>query len=110
MYMADFRIQHQELNGCFRMAKRASARGREICGVLVRQENHLLLVPVKNASKSLASFSIMQHDLLIALSAHRLALGQVQGTYHSHPFSPAEPGESDIALARNGSLMLILSC
>jgi len=110
MYMADYRIERQELNTAFRVAKRADIRGREICGMLVRQGNRLLLIPVKNASKSLGSFSIATSHMLIALSAHGLALGQVEGTYHSHPWSPAEPGETDITGADNGSLMLILSC
>lgn len=35
---------------------------------------------------------------------------EVVGTFHSHPFSSAQPGRTDIKGADAGSLMLIFDC
>ena len=108
--MIHYRIQRQELRLFFKSAKRAAFRGKEVCGLLVRLNNRLLLIPVTNATKEPGSFWITPRYWLIALAANQLDSKQVEGTYHSHPFSPAEPGEGDIASACQGSLMLIFSC
>ncbi len=93
-----------------RTAMRAGKRHREVCGLLVRSGNRLQLIPVKNASRDLGSFLITPRNWVDALAAKHLHSNQVLGTYHSHPASPPEPGESDIAGSSERSLMLIYAC
>jgi proteasome lid subunit RPN8/RPN11 len=92
-------------------ARRVASRHREICGLLVSTDNYRLrLLPVRNTSKRLGSFEITPSWWRIARRSGGFHDRDVVGTYHSHPASPPEPGESDIAGTWEGALMLILNC
>ncbi len=83
---------------------------REICGLLIDNGIFIDLVEVVNISKTPGSFQLSSRDASVKIRG-AAALGyQVVGTFHSHPYWLAIPGESDIKGAENNSLMLILDC
>lgn len=104
------RVEVNELHAEVKQALRAAKRGREVCGLLVRENGFLRLLPVKNTTKRLGSFEIVPNWSRISLQANRVAAGRVVGTYHSHPASPAEPRPGDIAGTWNRAFMLIIAC
>ena len=93
-----------------RQAVHAGNWGDEICGEVVLHEGHLTLVPVKNSTSELGSFETWYSWRVIALRKEALHGAPLVGSYHSHPWAPAVPGEGDIAGSRNNTLMLILDC
>lgn len=66
-------------------------------------------MPVRNSARRLGAFEMVPSWWRIALRSNAVAAGQVVGTYHSHPASPAEPGEGDIARTWDGALNLIFA-
>ena len=105
-----YRLRYSDLHRYMRRAMHAGKRGYEICGQLVLQEGHLTFVPVKNSTLDMGSFEMWYSWTIIALSKEARHGTSLVGTYHSHPASPAVPGESDISGSRSNSLMLILAC
>jgi len=105
-----YRIRHSELHRYMRRAVQAGKWGYEICGQLVLQGSHLTFVPVKNSTNDLGSFEMWYTWTILALRKEPWFGEPLIGAYHSHPSSPAVPGESDIAGSRSNTLMLILAC
>jgi proteasome lid subunit RPN8/RPN11 len=90
--------------------KTAEPGGMEICGVIVSNGYCLDLVLTRNKSKHPGSFLLPSGQIRKIRRAARRLNHRIVGTFHSHPFSEVDPGESDIRGARAGDLMLILSC
>ena len=65
--MIYYRIQRQELRLLSKRARLACYQHKEVCGLLVRQNNRLLLVPVTNGTKKPGSFLITPNFFQIAL-------------------------------------------
>ena len=105
-----FRIDAAELQANVKQAQKAAKRGKEICGVLLNENDRLRLLPVRNAAGRCGAFEIMPSWCRIALRANSADAGKIIGTYHSHPASLAEPGPSDVAGTWNGALILIIDC
>lgn len=81
---------------------------REICGVLIDNGHFLQIRETRNISKERGSSKFDRRELnSINRAAEKLEL-KVVGTFHSHPFWFAKPGESDIQGAVDNSLMLII--
>ena len=90
-------------------AKHAALRGgREICGLLI--SNGYLLEPIRIANQITkgGGFIFSAPAVREVIKAVKLLGHEVVGTYHSHPYFMAKPGESDIAGVPNDSLMLIV--
>jgi proteasome lid subunit RPN8/RPN11 len=101
----------EQVRAMLKRAARKADDGREICGLLVSNGHCLELVRTKNKAKGPGSFQLPRRQCArIERAASRLG-HRVVGTFHSHPISPAVPGEGDIRGVRAGwPLMLILSC
>lgn len=83
---------------------------REITGLIVDNGYCLDLIECKNKSRCPAICSFYYREVRQIVKAAETLSYEVAGTFHSHPFSLAEPGSSDIKNAVNDSLMLILDC
>jgi proteasome lid subunit RPN8/RPN11 len=81
----------------------AHARGAapaECCGILVGRGTEVLeAVAARNLSDDPNRFLVDPGDHFTALRAARERSLGVIGFYHSHPHSPAEPSETDLAEA-----------
>jgi proteasome lid subunit RPN8/RPN11 len=76
----------------------------ECCGLLIG--NRVTIegsVRARNREASPTRYLIDPEDHFAAIHAARAAGKRVVGAYHSHPASPPQPSESDIAEARWGS-------
>lgn len=104
------RIGVTELQAEVKRAQRAAKRGREICGILINENGHLGLLPVKNTASKCGAFKIIPSWCRISLRANAVEAGKIVGSYHSHPASSSEPGPGDIAGTYNGAYMLIIAC
>jgi proteasome lid subunit RPN8/RPN11 len=76
----------------------------ECCGLLIG--NRVTIessVRARNREASPTRYLVDPEDHFAAIHAARAAGKRVVGAYHSHPASPPQPSESDIAEARWGS-------
>lgn len=77
------------------------ARGREICGFLVRERQYSSLVihPIPNVSEKDSEFE-MDRDALVEFYRQRIgARDDIIAMYHSHPKGATEPSLKDIEYA-----------
>jgi proteasome lid subunit RPN8/RPN11 len=89
-------------------ARGRAKNAREICGLLIDNGCFLQMKETRNISQRRGSFLLDQREINSIRKASKTLDLEVVGTFHSHPFSPAEPGKADIEGANTGSLMLIL--
>lgn len=108
---AGYAIFEKHLRECIKRAiKKAKPEGREICGLIVFNGACLELVRTRNIAKGPGSFELPMRRVGKIEKAARTLKHTVVGTFHSHPWSAAEPGASDSAGSRDNTLMLIISC
>lgn len=85
-------------------------RPAEACGLLVGQERRILgLAPSRNLAEAPDSFEL---DSALHLRLQRRLRGTgraVIGVWHSHPRTPAEPSERDLAGAWDDSLLWLIT-
>jgi proteasome lid subunit RPN8/RPN11 len=90
-----------------RAVRVAKSEQREVCGFLVENGFFLQTVEVKNVSRRRGNFVLSRTGARdVQRAASRLG-SRVVGTFHSHVFGLAKPGESDIQGANRGELMLV---
>ncbi len=65
---------------------------------------------LRNKCRRGGGFAFYVDDVRRVVAAARRAGRAVVGTFHSHPLGLAVPGESDIAHASVGELMLVFDC
>ena len=80
----------------------------EICGLLVDNEYFLELIKVENKRKDPGGFSFYSNEIRLIEKATVKLNHKITGTFHSHPISIAEPGDSDVRSCVDDSLMLII--
>ncbi len=86
----------------------AKNNGRETCGLLVDNGYFVELIPTKNKAKKGGAFAFYFSEIRQIQKAVNILNREIIGTYHSHPISTCEPGESDIVNAVDDSFMLII--
>jgi len=103
-------ILRSELRSLIKRALADSKRGKEIAGLIVDNGYYLELVICRDKSRRTGDFSFYHEEIRSIVAAAKRLGHDVVGTFHSHPAALAEPGDSDVASAQNGSLMLIIDC
>jgi proteasome lid subunit RPN8/RPN11 len=81
---------------------------RAICGLLIDNGYFLQIRRTRNVTRRRCSFLLDGRQIRSLERAARSLDLEIVGTFHSHIFSPPEPGESDIRGAVNDSLMLVI--
>jgi proteasome lid subunit RPN8/RPN11 len=105
------RIFRRQVRAFLKLAVKSSkTEGREICGLLLSNGYCLELVLTQNKTKRPGGFSFYSREVLKIERAAPFLNYRIVGTFHSHPWSSAVPGKSDIEYAEDDSLMLIISC
>jgi proteasome lid subunit RPN8/RPN11 len=106
-----YHISRRHLDATIRRAGIAAKRGGlEICGLLVSRERRLIPVSLRNKIKRGGAFAFYVREARSVIAKLVRHGESVVGTFHSHPYAPAEPGPGDIAYAVDGDLMLIIDC
>lgn len=103
-----YRILNSQLRRTMADAHHAAKGGMEICGLLINNGHFLEMIGLRNRSKKACSFSFFMKDADAIEKACKQLNHEIVGTFHSHPYSPAEPGNSDIAKAFDPEIMLII--
>lgn len=104
-----FRIVKRQLKKTIDDAVTAAKDGgREICGFLVDNGYFLEIVHVRNKVKRGGGFAFYVNEVRALGRAAEMLGHDIVGTFHSHPLSTAEPGESDIISAVDDSLMIVI--
>jgi proteasome lid subunit RPN8/RPN11 len=100
-----------ELNRLIRKARKlARDEGREICGFLVHNGQFIEMIEARNESKKMGNFKINEKQYKGIKTSIKTLHHELVGTFHSHPLSEAQPGNSDIRQSEDNSLMLIIDC
>ena len=74
-----------------------SAFSKEICGILIGSENHITnFIQISNISTDESSFIFDPDEHIKALYGIYQNGSKQIGIYHSHPFGPSHPSETDI--------------
>src|SRR5260221_552032 len=104
-------ISYRHMAGLMRKAAAAANRGGlEICGLLVSHKSRLIPVSLRNKVKRGGAFAFYVKEARSVTAKTERHGGAIVGTFHSHPYAPAEPGPGDIVHAVDDSLMLIIDC
>lgn len=82
--------------------------GHEICGLLVDNGYFIELIQCRNKSRKGGSFAFYQREVSRIQKSAEILNHEIVGTFHSHPFAGAKPGDSDLADAFDEELMLII--
>ncbi len=86
----------------------ATQYGREICGLLVDNGYFTELIRVENKCKKGGGFAFYSGEIKSVQKAVLRLNHEIIGTFHSHPYDIAKPGDSDIRYAVDDSFMLII--
>jgi proteasome lid subunit RPN8/RPN11 len=103
-----YRILNTQLRRTIAEACRLANGGMEICGLLIDNGYFIEMIRMRNKSKKPCSFSFYLAEADAIEKACKQLNHEIVGTFHSHPFSMAEPGNSDIAKAFDNEIMLII--
>jgi len=82
---------------------------REICGLILDNGYFLDFVLLRNRDKNIGKFSFYAREVKKIKQASKLLDIKIIGTFHSHPWSSADPSKSDIKNALEDSLLMIFS-
>ncbi len=105
------RIEVSHLRAIVRKAVLAARKdGREVLGLIVDNGFCLELVECRNKAREGGSFCFYANEVRAIVKGAERVCHEVVGTFHSHPVSPAIPGEADLDSAVDDSLMLIIDC
>jgi proteasome lid subunit RPN8/RPN11 len=106
-----YRLMKQPLRKLINQAAKVSRNnGREICGLLIDNGHFLECLQVENTITHGGSFAFNMKDTNNIEKAAALLGHSIVGTFHSHPFSLAQPGDTDISEIVGPALMLIIDC
>ena len=104
-----YRLKRKQLHKLINDSVSASRdNGKEVCGLIVDTGYFLELIQVKNKIKRGGSFAFYVDEVNKIESAASILSYKIVGTFHSHPYYFAKPGESDLAAAEDGELMLVI--
>ena len=104
-----YRVLKEHLKAMIKEAILAAQNnGREICGLLVDNGYFIELVRTANKTKRGGGFSFYSKEIEFVESAVKKLNHKIVGTFHSHPYYIAEPGESDISDAFDDEIMLVI--
>jgi proteasome lid subunit RPN8/RPN11 len=104
-----YKIVNTQLNKIMKDARtQAKNGGQEICGLLVDNGYHLEMIQLKNKSKRGGNYSFYLKEADSIQKACKIIKHTIVGTFHSHPFYEARPGDSDKVGAFNNEIMLII--
>jgi proteasome lid subunit RPN8/RPN11 len=103
-----YKILNAHLRRTIAEARQAAKGGLEICGLLIDNGYFIEMKCLKNKSKKIGTFSFFMKEADTIEKACKQLNHEIVGTFHSHPFSMAEPGKSDIAKAFDNEIMLII--
>jgi|WetSurMetagenome_2_1015567.scaffolds.fasta_scaffold409783_1 proteasome lid subunit RPN8/RPN11 len=103
-----YRILNTQLRRIMAEARQAAKGGMEICGLLIDNGYFIEMIGLTNKSKKVGKFSFSMKEADAIEKACKKLNHEIVGTFHSHPFSMAEPGDSDIAKAFDNEIMLII--
>ena len=106
--MKSYFLLKKEIKPLTRAACAAAKTGMEICGLLVDNGFFLEILQVKNKSRRPGHFEFYSREIDLIEKAVKRLNHEIVGTFHSHPFSSAEPGNSDIENSIEGEIMLII--
>jgi proteasome lid subunit RPN8/RPN11 len=82
--------------------------GIEICGLLVYNGYFIEMIRLRNKTKKGGGFSFyLQEADFIEKSCTKMN-HEIIGTFHSHPYDIAKPGESDLKNAFENEYMLVI--
>jgi proteasome lid subunit RPN8/RPN11 len=104
-----WRILKGELDDAVRRAVLASARRREICGLLIDNGYFLELVSMRNKSHTADKCAFYFGEVRTIEKACRKVGHRIIGTFHSFPSSPAEMGDGHVENGVEGSLLLAIN-
>ncbi|MBN2320819.1 MAG: Mov34/MPN/PAD-1 family protein [Acidobacteria bacterium] len=82
--------------------------GKEICGFLVDNGYFIEIIKLKNKTKKGGGYSFYLKEADFIEKACTIMNHKIVGTFHSHPYYIAVPGDSDKANAFDNELMLII--
>ncbi len=106
-----YRLKRKQLHKLINDSVSASRdNAKEVCGLIVDTGYFLELIQVKNKIKRAGSFAFYVDEVNKIESAASILSYKIVGTFHSHPYYLAKPGESDLAAAEDGELMLVIDC
>ena len=103
-------IDQREYRKQLREARAHAKDNREICGLLIDTGFHISFVRVRNVARRLCGFNLSVQDVRRIERAVKVLGQEIIGTFHSHPYSDDNPGESDIAGTVDDSLMFVFDC
>ena len=88
-------INQQPYKTLFEIA--ISAFPKEICGILIGSENHITnIIQISNISTDESSFIFDPDEHIKVLYDIHQNGSKQNGIFHSHPFGPSHPSETDI--------------
>jgi len=106
-----YRLKKKQLQNLIRNSVSASKNnGKEVCGLILDTGYFLELIQVKNKIKRGGSFAFYVDEVTKIENAVSLLSFKIVGTFHSHPYYSAKPGERDLSAVEDGELMLIIDC
>lgn len=106
-----YRFLKSEFENLIEKAVVTSANnGKEVCGFLVNNGYFLEPIPTKNKTKRGGGFSYYINEVNAIEKATIILNHEIVGTFHSHPFSIASPGKTDIEMHDTNDLLLIIDC
>ena len=106
-----YSLKKKQLQNLIRNSVSASKNnGKEVCGLIVDTGYFLELIQVKNKIKRGGSSAFYVNEVNKIENAVSLLSFKIVGTFHSHPYYFAKPGERDLAAVEDGELMLIIDC
>jgi proteasome lid subunit RPN8/RPN11 len=103
-----YRILNAQLLRTIAEARQAAKNGMETCGLLIDNGYFIEIIGLRNKSRKIGEFSFFMKDADAIENACKQLNHEIVGTFHSHPFSMAEPGNSDIDKAFDNEIMLII--
>ena len=104
-----YRLKKKQLHNLINDSVSASRdHGKEVCGLIVDTGYFLELIQVRNRIKRGGSFAFYVGEINKIERAVSTLGYEIVGTFHSHPYYIAKPGESDLAAAEDNELMLII--
>ena len=82
---------------------------RECCGLLIGTPDLIdEAFPARNTRESTTRYEVHPEDHFAAIRLARQTDRTVVGAYHSHPRGPDHPSETDLAEARDSSLLYVI--
>lgn len=99
----------QQLSSILRLSKIAAKNGgREVCGLLLDNGHFVEIVQLTNRVKEGGGFAFLKREIRLIEKFEAISYHKIVGTFHSHPYYLAKPGENDIENAVDGSVMMII--